>query len=199
MMKKICVKCKQEKGINCFYKDIHRKDGLTSLCRDCFRTYNKSTYSRDERRELAKKQKKKCACGGIMSPKAKRCHNCLIDLRKKGMLRYGTPFKKGKEHPNWNEGITPLRKAIQNHPKYEDWRLQVFQRDNFTCQGCKKVGGVLNAHHIKQYREIIRENKIKILDDALHCLVLWDIMNGITLCENCHRKLHLGTNWWKRV
>ena len=68
------------------------------------------------------------------------------------------------------------QKAGRNTKEYKQWREAVFRRDNYTCQICGQVGGKLNAHHIKRYRNAI---------DART-----DIDNGITLCEECHRQLH---------
>ena len=60
--------------------------------------------------------------------------------------------------------------------EYVNWRKNVFERDNYTCQVCGKVGGTLNAHHIKSF--------------ALHKKLRLDVNNGITLCEKCHKEVH---------
>lgn len=64
----------------------------------------------------------------------------------------------------------------RNCKEYSSWRSKVFERDNFTCQICKKVGGTLNAHHIKPFKD--------------YPLLRFDVDNGITLCESCHKELH---------
>ena len=46
--------------------------------------------------------------------------------------------------------------------------------------------GNLNAHHIKRFVDILRDNHIINLEEVNNCLELWDISNGVTLCENCH-------------
>ena len=53
-------------------------------------------------------------------------------------------------------------------------RTKIFKRDDYTCQECGKIGNKLNAHHIKEivnYPELILK-----------------INNGVTLCEECHKK-----------
>ena len=60
--------------------------------------------------------------------------------------------------------------------EYANWRLNVFKRDNFTCVNCGKVGGELNAHHIKEYSKYPK--------------LRYKVSNGVTLCVECHRNLH---------
>jgi len=98
--------------------------------------------------------------------------------------------KCGEDSPNWKGGITPLNEAIRTLVIYENWRRQIFERDNFICQKCSdKKGGNFQAHHIKSVSNIIKENNITILREALMCNELWDLNNGITYCEDCHKLL----------
>lgn len=80
----------------------------------------------------------------------------------------------------WIGGETPpwelTNKQLRGTPKYVKWRLSVFERDNFTCQKCGQRGGELNAHHIKYFSK--------------HNNLRYDINNGITLCKDCHIKVH---------
>ena len=85
---------------------------------------------------------------------------------------------------------TPLSKAIRESFKYREWVIAVFERDNYTCQKCKIRGGYLEAHHIKAFALILKENNIKTLQDAFNCEELWDVNNGITLHEKCHKQEH---------
>lgn len=64
----------------------------------------------------------------------------------------------------------------RNTPEYEKWRRSVFERDEYTCQKCGVVGGDLNAHHIKKFKDY-PENR-------------YEIENGKTLCVSCHKKEH---------
>ena len=83
---------------------------------------------------------------------------------------------RGENHWNWKGGIS-LRdnKSIE----YRQWRKQVFEKDNYTCQNCfkkKEVSGKLHAHHLYYY-SIFKELR-------------YAVKNGMTLCTNCHAKLH---------
>ncbi len=82
----------------------------------------------------------------------------------------------GKYHPNWKGGITPENQRGRRSPLYRQWRTAVFERDQYTCQKCGQFGGALNAHHIKPWAQY-QESR-------------YDVGNGVTLCEHCHKKIH---------
>lgn len=92
----------------------------------------------------------------------------------------------GEKHWNWKGGITRLQERIRKTFKYRQWRSDVFTRDDFTCQGCGRRGIMLNAHHIVPFSDIIELNDVRTIDQAINCEELWNINNGITLCEECH-------------
>jgi len=103
--------------------------------------------------------------------------------------------KRGEEASHWKGGLTPLFQIIRNSIEMKAWKLDVFVRDKFTCTECgNKEAGSFNAHHIKPFVKILRENHIATFDDALNCAELWDINNGITLCYTCHKKVHRRKN-----
>jgi len=90
-------------------------------------------------------------------------------------------------HLNGELPITPLRFRIRNSFEYRLWRSDVFKRDDFTCQECGKRGGNLHAHHKKTFSLILELNNVRNFKEALECSELWDINNGKTLCEKCHK------------
>lgn len=83
---------------------------------------------------------------------------------------------RGQYHWNWKGGITSKNHCIRNSSRYRNWRKEIFERDNYTCQLCGKVGGNLNAHHIEKF--------------SLNKMKRFDLENGITYCEKCHREVH---------
>ena len=108
--------------------------------------------------------------------------------RKQSEIRIGKYTK--ENNPAWKGGITSLNLKIRHSFKTRQWISDIFTRDNFTCQECAKRGKKLVAHHIKKFSDIIKNNKIKTMEDALNCEELWNINNGITLCQICHKKYH---------
>ena len=88
---------------------------------------------------------------------------------------------KGSKNWNWKGGITPENESIRHSHKYKVWRDEVFKRDNYTCQHCKQKCGngvnvILHAHHIKSFTQFKD--------------LRFEVVNGITLCKQCHYILH---------
>ena len=61
-----------------------------------------------------------------------------------------------------------------NDIEYKRWRKKVYVRDGYTCKKCgaKKK---LEAHHIKIW--------------AKHPDLRFEVTNGITLCQTCHKQI----------
>ena len=108
---------------------------------------------------------------------------------KKGVhVSPNTQFKKG--HQTWNKGkgtYCDLAELIRSCLKYRNWRKEVYLRDEWTCIWCGYKGSKIQADHIKPFALILKENKLKTLEEAENCSELWDITNGRTLCVSCHK------------
>lgn len=86
-----------------------------------------------------------------------------------------------------------IHDQIRALSEYARWRMSVYQRDNFTCQMCGRCGsGDLVVHHKIFLSKIIKEYKIKSPDEARNCYLLWDLNNGVTLCNRCHSLIHFN-------
>ena len=66
------------------------------------------------------------------------------------------------------------------HPKWQKKRLEILERDKFTCQNCEAKNDTLHVHHY-----IYRKN-----------MKLWEYRNCdlITFCEDCHDEWHANHN-----
>lgn len=76
-----------------------------------------------------------------------------------------------------SEAIMSKWSSAFRDSRWQKKRLEIMQRDEFTCQSCsKKEGAVLNVHHV--YYE---KNKAP-----------WEYDNDmlITWCEECHERRH---------
>ena len=96
----------------------------------------------------------------------------------------------GEKHWNWQGGITSLVEQIRKCFKYRQWRSDIFTRDRFQCHDCGHKGGRIEAHHKKSFSSILQYYEITTLEEALNCEELWNINNGITLCEDCHKNVY---------
>ena len=98
---------------------------------------------------------------------------------KKGTISWNKGLKgyqSGENNSNWKGGITPINFKVRHSEEYMKWRRDVLVRDHFTCQKCGHRFINIVAHHIKYFSEYKE---------------LWfDVTNGITLCKNCHCRLH---------
>ena len=104
----------------------------------------------------------------------------------KEKVRQSLLNRTGKFARNWQGGKTSIRISLLSLNKYKTWRSKVFERDNWTCQTCSKRGCFLEAHHIKRVSILMDLYKLKTIQDCLNCKELWNINNGVTLCEDCH-------------
>lgn len=80
----------------------------------------------------------------------------------------------GKNHPNWIEDRSKIKGRLR--PEMTAWRTGVFTKDKYTCQECGQIGGKLNAHHKAPY--------------SLFAFLKYDVNNGLTVCEPCHKTIH---------
>lgn len=96
-------------------------------------------------------------------------------------------IKKGKEHWNWQGGISSINEKIRKSNLWKEWRIKVFERDNYTCQDCGLQGIELHPHHIKSVSQFPE--------------LAFDVDNGKTLCVDCHlhsKKYHRGIQKTRR-
>jgi len=95
--------------------------------------------------------------------------------QKMRLARLANPTRPvGEKNYNWKGGVTPINTAIRHSKEYTAWRTHVFQRDNYTCQGCGQVGGVLHADHELPFSQ--------------YPSLRFEILNGRTFCVSCHKK-----------
>jgi hypothetical protein len=83
----------------------------------------------------------------------------------------------GENHYNYNVNLTDEERIIKrDYKEYDLWTKDVFKRDDYTCQICGVRGKTINAHHLYNYADY---PELRL-----------EISNGVTLCEDCHKKFH---------
>ncbi len=114
--------------------------------------------------------------GYVNAGSFKKGHPAPKTAFKKGLIPWNKGLKgfmAGEKNSNWKGGITPWLRKIRNTPEYKEWRIKIFSRDNWTCQGCQKRGIYLEAHHIKNIASFPE--------------LVYELENGVTLCLDCHK------------
>ena len=129
----------------------------------------------------------KCDCGEEVIVQGKllrdgRTQSCGC-LQYETMLRNGelladyTKQHMGELNPNYNPNLTQEdREDRRCQQGYTEWERQVKEQANFTCDCCEQRGGKLCSHHLDGYNWC-KERRI-------------DIVNGVCLCESCHKEFH---------
>ncbi len=129
-------------------------------------------------RKLSEEHKRKIADANRGKPKdsTSRIGVKLTEERKRNISKALKGRFKKEKNPNWQGGVTSINLIIKTSKRYQDWRTEVYERDNYTCQICEdNSGNNLNAHHIKAFSKYPEQRFI--------------ISNGITLCERCHQTI----------
>lgn len=118
----------------------------------------------------------KCECGGLKDIASSSLIAGLT--RSCGCLNKELAHKRrGPNHPSWRSDLTEDERGRKRYGQdNKAWRRAVYERDEYTCQLCKKFGGKLEAHHLDAYARF-REKRFLVA-------------NGVTLCVKCHDAFH---------
>ena len=193
----------------------HTKKGRGQYCsRECFAKAMKGQIRKRQRsfkicqqcnnlfeiRPCEKEQKfcsRKCSDNSKIGKKRlpfTKDHKRKIGKANKGNGRWG------ENSNHWNGGITHLYYIFRLLDEYKEWRMNCLKRDWFKCQICDSKEK-LEVHHKKSFRKLVEEflkeyNQFSPIEDretltrlTIKWQPFWDINNGITYCEKCHKSL----------
>jgi hypothetical protein len=180
------AECGHEETVT--YRSFKRR-GINGLCKTCFKESMAEKYKfdiedvrkifSDNNCELLATKyinnstnlKYKCECGNtacIKLYKLQRGDRC-------GCKQFLTGKDANRYNPELSDYDRENGRSIEG---YKEWRKQVYERDDHTCQCCGKRGVPINAHHLESY--------------ATNKEIRTSVDNGITLCQNsCHRAFHM--------
>lgn len=134
---------------------------------------------------------------------------CSRECKVAGSVGVTSPRKGIKSGPNWKlregahwnygrgTGKSTFQVMIRTSALMGDWRVRVFERDGYQCTRCNsKVGGHLHAHHTIFFSKLLDEF-LETYDAGrdFHQQIsafgkFWEVANGITVCTDCHKRIH---------
>lgn len=115
----------------------------------------------------------------------------------------------GEKTNFWKGGINSLSNTIRKNFRGKTWRKAVYARDNWICQECGQRGLKLHAHHITPFAKLLKdflkeysyfspvEDKETLIRLSDNYEPFYNINNGITLCEACHKNTKSYLNGYK--
>ena len=96
---------------------------------------------------------------------------------------------RGENHYLWNGGSSKLNTSIRQTTENRRWMEAVKGRD-VTCVNCGSTEN-LESHHVEALAELIERLGVTSREDARkHAGELWNLDNGIALCQRCHYDEH---------
>lgn len=161
------------------YKEYHSKDTKYYICEICGKKFKgmKHNANRFCSREcynqyhnIENKNRECPVCHKIFAADRQSRIYCSVECYNKDRH-----MPKGENHHNWKGGISKENDKKDSWD-YKNWRKQVYERDNWTCQQCFIKGKKINAHHIKSWK--------------YYPELRYSVDNGITVCEDCHKQIH---------
>lgn len=118
------------------------------------------------------------------------CWECICDCGKERIVS-GKNLKSGntkscgclKEdiknnyYSYFKQRIRKCAPNVRGSRDYRQWRLSIFERDDYICQYCSKKQKNPHTHHINNYADFPEQRLL--------------LENGITLCKKHHKEYHL--------
>ena len=195
-----------DKRVKLFSEEHRRNISKALTGKKLSKEHRKALSNAKKGKKLSIETRKKMSIAQKKRTRTKQEIERFLEDGKKTRWHEGqVPVNKGKKHSsesikkikakralqtepsNWKGGITPLARRIRNSKSYVQWRMSVFERDDYVCENCGARGGKLEAHHNVRFSHLLQQYKITTFKQAMNCGALWDLGNGKTLCKTYHR------------
>lgn len=199
---RICPSCQINKSSSEFTKCVNTSFGLQIYCKVCVKQKRKYIEtncsncgeSKLRRRDQVKRWDGRCySCAqkvatNIPERKLRTSKNARKQVLRQGGIPNAHHFTseevRGAANCKWKGGITAGNVRERTSTEATNWRKAILIRDKFTCQLCGQIGHKLQAHHKKEWANFKE--------------LRYDLDNGVTLCEDCHKnKAHRGS--WRNI
>jgi len=119
------------------------------------------------------------------------------------------PTLYGKDSSQWQGGVSSINQIARSSTTlYKEWKYPILVRDGFKCTQCPTTTDLHIHHDTETFSDIIK--KVMTIDDyekleefdrkkeVADKVVEYHIKNkvsGVTLCKECHNKLHPSLNF----
>jgi hypothetical protein len=171
-IEKHCLECGAELVLKSD-RDITRKKYCSRSCKGKYQTRELNTRpprpTRKSYLKMGETMRRKMRKGLIPKPPRQTAES----HRKQGLKI------RGKNHPNWIEDRSKLKKKRFNcseRDRVESWRKDIFRKFDYICQKTNIRGGELQVHHIFNWAD--------------HPSKRYDPENGIVLSLESHKEFH---------
>jgi hypothetical protein len=138
----LCNRCFQDKPVHEFHKNRSTKKGIMSYCKECNNKYSLVYYyaNKEKRKEYNEQNKERI-----------RTYQQRYDAnRRESMSEYNRRYYEEnkewinayqeewrKSNPHVQQAINEKRRALIHGNEHRDYnRIDIFNRDNWTCQLC---------------------------------------------------------------
>ena len=128
-------------------------------------------------------------------------------IMRKNRLDGTIPTLHGPQHSQWKGGASSINVLVRVRTKlYKEWKYPILTRDGFKCAECGSTIK-LHVHHDKEsMSEIIAKHLVddmkpktfeekEMIADAVVDYHISNHVSGITLCGECHNKIHPSLNF----
>ena len=178
---KTCEYCGKE-----FSVKKSRADKAHFCSRECYGNWISENIVGEKHHNYDKGIEKVCKnCGGHFYVKKWRIEskdkNRGVFCSRECQQKYQT----GENNPNYTGSYDySEREEFKKSRDWENVRKSVMERDGYSCWLCGATGK-MNVHHIKSYKEY---PELRL-----------DATNLVTLCEDCHKTMHKGREFWESM
>lgn len=159
-----------------------QKDYICPICGQQFRAYhnNPKYCSVTCKAKAQRKEKKTLVCDYCgeqyqVHPSVVKWNRIRNRTKNFCSSECRNAFFTGKNNSQWVQDRSKLKCRPNKLKKHKQWRRKIFERDNHTCILCGERGGYLEPHHIKRWAD--------------YPDLRYEVINGITLCYDCHREV----------